>query len=419
MESKGSQESAAWPELLDAAVDASLEGLLQLRRYLHQNPELSGEEFETTTHLARLIEGLALPLRIADQQRGLTCELLAPQAATDLPRLALRADIDALPIQDAKQVEYHSQCPEVMHACGHDVHTTMLYGALRVLQQMADNDQLPWPIAVRGIFQPAEETAVGARYMIHNHALHDVAAIIGIHCDPSRSVGRIGISPGVLTANCDMFKVRFRGRGGHGARPHQTIDPIEAATQWVQSVYRTISRSFDPHEATVISIGRFEAGNKANVIPDHAILEGTLRTFHPGARAAAMETIGKISDAIKLATGCDIDFELGFSAPAVDNTPELVDLITTAAQLTLGKHAVEPIPRPSMGSEDFSYYLEHVPGAMFRLGTCSEQIGREPLHSPHFDIDQRAIGCGVRLLAATAIAYFDPDRAANATSAQV
>ncbi|QDV14346.1 putative hydrolase YxeP [Rosistilla oblonga] len=410
MESQASHEPAAWRGPLDVAVEESLEGLFQLRRYLHQHPELSGEEFETTTHVARLVEGLGLPLKIADQQRGLTCELIAPESASDLPRLALRADIDALPIQDAKQVDYHSSCEGVMHACGHDVHTTMLYGALRVLKQLAAGDHLPWPIAVRGIFQPAEETAVGARYMISNHALRDVAAIIGIHCDPSRSVGRIGISPGVLTANCDMFKAKFRGRGGHGARPHQTIDPIDAATQWVQSVYRSVSRGFDPHEATVISIGRFDAGNKANVIPDNAILEGTLRTFHSGARAAALETIGKVSEAVTLATGCEIDFELGFSAPAVDNDPALVEVISHAARQTLGKHAVEPIPRPSMGSEDFSYYLEHLPGAMFRLGTCSEQIGQEPLHSPHFDIDQRAIAGGVRLLAATVIEYFDPRR---------
>ncbi|QDV70696.1 putative hydrolase YxeP [Rosistilla carotiformis] len=410
MESKAPQQSAAWIGPLESAVEESLDGLFKLRRYLHQHPELSGEEFETTTHVARLIEGLPLPLRIADQRRGLTCELLAPDAASNLPRLALRADIDALPIQDAKQVDYHSTRDGVMHGCGHDVHTTMLYGALRVLHQMASRDQLPWPIAVRGIFQPAEETAVGARYMILNQALHDVAAIIGIHCDPSRSVGRIGISPGPLTANCDMFKVKFRGRGGHGARPHQTIDPIDAATQWVQSVYRSVSRAFDPHEATVISIGRFEAGNKANVIPDHAVLEGTLRTFHSGARASALETIAKISEALTMATGCLVDFELGFSAPAVVNDPHLVDVVTHAAQQTLGDHAVEPIPRPSMGSEDFSYYLEHIPGAMFRLGTCSEQIGQEPLHSPHFDIDQRAIAGGVRLLAATVIEYFDPHR---------
>ncbi len=383
--------------------------LIQLRSYLHRHPELSNQEFQTTKHLVGIIERLSLNCNVANEERGFTCDI----TSTEQParRLALRADLDALPLQDAKQVDYRSTHDNAMHACGHDVHATILVGAIRVLESMRKNGQLPWPIGVRAIFQPAEETATGASYMINNASIENVNEIVALHVDPTRKVGRIGLSPGVITANCDLFEVRFKGQGGHGARPHETIDPIDVATQWLQQVYATVRSGPGPSDSTVISVGAFQAGHSANVIPDEALLSGTLRSHRRDARQTALKAIHEISHTLTNQTGCKIEWRLGFSAPSVVNDTGTVAVIKDAARKLLGSDAIEPIGQPSMGGEDFSYYLEHIPGAMFRIGSSSEQIGKHPLHSPNFDIDERVIAIGVKLLVATVIEYFDPARA--------
>jgi amidohydrolase len=340
-----------------------------------------------------------------------TADLVTSPKLADGPRIAIRGDIDALPIDDGKQVDYRSQFDGVMHACGHDVHATVVVGAMQILAAMHAERKLPWPVAVRAILQPSEEFATGARHMIHHHALRDVGAIVALHVDPTRSVGCIGLRSGSLTAACDAIHVQFSGKGGHGARPQLTNDPIDACTHWVQSAFRRIARTANPHETVVFSIGTIEAGHSANVIPDTAALSGTLRSLDQESRRVALETLEDVCESIVRETGCKVEMHLGSSAPSVVNDTRIVELLSDSITRAINAGAIDWIDQPSMGSEDFSYYLEHVPGAMFRLGVAGDQVGHAPLHTSNFDIDERALAIGCRLFAATVINYFDPQRA--------
>ncbi|TWU17513.1 putative hydrolase YxeP [Novipirellula galeiformis] len=388
-----------------------------MRRHLHAHPELSDAEFQTTEYLTRAFAQLGLPTHVPIEGRGLTADLVTFEQAPD-HWIAIRGDIDALPITDSKAVAYRSRCEGVMHACGHDVHASVVFAAIQILSSMQAANGLPWPIAVRALLQPSEELATGARYMIHNHALRDIDAILALHVDPTRSVGCIGFRHGTLTAACDALRVGFHGNGGHGARPHLTNDPVDAMTHWVQSAFRRLGRTVNAHQTVVFSIGQMEAGHSPNVIPDSASLAGSLRSLDAQARRVALETLEDVCEAIEVESGCKVEMTLGFSAPAVVNSTPLVDLLSTSATQLFTAGAVEWIDEPSMGSEDFSYYLEHVPGAMFRLGVAGEQVGHAPLHTPAFDIDERAILVGAKLFAAAVIAYFDPEHAKVDTEAR-
>lgn len=384
------------------------EGWVAMRRHLHQHPELSEAEFLTTEYLVSELGKLEIPTHVPGEGRGVTADLVTSPGIAKIGRIAIRGDIDALPIQDAKSVDYHSTCDGVMHACGHDVHATIIVGTMQLLWAMQRQRQLPWPIGVRAILQPAEELATGARQMIHHHALRETNAILGLHVDPSRRVGCVGLRSGALTAACDAVHVTFSGRGGHGARPHQTIDPIDAATHWVQSAFRRIGRTANPHDTVVFSIGEIHAGQSANVIPNEATLAGSLRSLDQESRRIALETLEDVCGAIEKESGCRVEMRLGYSAPGVENDPKLVDLLRQAVTESLSAGAVEWIDQPSMGSEDFSYYLEHVPGAMFRLGVAGDQVGTAPLHTSTFDVDEHAIAIGCQVMAAAVIQYFAP-----------
>jgi amidohydrolase len=406
-------EPPTWLSALDAYCESFNADWVAMRRHLHQNPELSDAEFITTEYLSSALGKIGLPTHVPGEGRGVTADFVSSPKILDGQRIAIRGDIDALPITDGKVVDYQSQCDGVMHACGHDVHATVVVGAMQILSAMHANRQLPWPIAVRAILQPSEELATGARHMIHHHALRDIDAILALHVDPTRSVGCIGVRNGMLTAACDSIHIHFIGKGGHGARPHITNDPIDACTHWVQAAFRRVGRTANPHETVVFSIGQIEAGHSANVIPDTASLSGSLRSLDQESRRVALETLEDVCEAIQRETGCKVEMQLGFSAPAVVNDKKAVQLLTDTITQTLSAGAIEWIDQPSMGSEDFSYYLEHVPGAMFRLGVAGDQVGHAPLHTSTFDIDERALAVGSKLFAAAVINYFDPARTAS------
>lgn len=399
-----------WSVALDRAVDDCFEELVAVRRYLHVHPEPSGAEQRTIAYLTeRLVEAGFAP-KLASHERGTVVDSEGDPAGS---RIALRADVDALKIEDAKQVEYRSQVTGVMHACGHDAHPAMLLGAIRALKAAEDSGSLPWQVRWRAIFQPAEESSLGAKEMIADGALDGIDAIFALHVDPSREVGKIGTRVGPLTSITDQLNIVIHGRGGHAARPHESQDPIAAAAQLISSMYLFVPRATDSHDPVVVSIGQIIGGENANVIPEMIELRGTLRTLTNRVRERTQSHIRQLARGLAESSGTNIRVEFLEGTGSVDNDRELTALIRAAAGNLLGPENVEDIQRPSMGAEDFANYLSHVPGTMFRLGVTSPKVGGAPLHSPLFDIDERAMAMGAKLLARAAVMWFDPSRKPN------
>ena len=395
----------SWQTKLDEAIDRHFEEMVGLRRHLHMHPEPSGEEFQTSMLMYQKLGDAGFRVRMGPDGRGVIAD---GQGDANLPLLALRADMDALHIQDAKEVDYRSTCPGVMHACGHDAHTAIVYGTMISLRELQDAEALPWPINIRGVFQPAEETSKGALEMIDVGALEGVSAILANHMDPSRKLGRIGLRNGVLTANCDDMRIRIHGRGGHAARPHEARDPIAAAAQLINALYLFIPRSTDSMEAVVVTIGQVIGGDNPNVIPEWLELNGTLRTLDRGVRKKSIEQIRKIAHGIGQTSETTIDVQFGSGSRSVDNDPALIEIFRRAVEGAIGTEGIEKIPRPSMGAEDFAAYLEHVPGAMARIGCVSDKVGGAMLHSPNFDIDEESLRIAARVMARTVIHWSDP-----------
>lgn len=394
-----------WRDELDASVEKRGPELVRVRRRLHSHPEPSGEEYETTLFLFQSLKDAGFEPETTPEGRGLFVDLPEQLGA---PRIAIRADIDALRIQELRESDYRSQRPEVMHACGHDGHTAVVFGALLALRDLRDT--LPFPVNCRAIFQPAEETSKGAVEMISAGALDGVDAILSIHMDPSRQVGRIGVRYGALTAACDALEVKICGRGGHAARPHESLDPIAAAAQLISSIYLFIPRATDSQDPIVVTIGQIIAGHNPNVIPELALLRGTLRSLGGEVRERTKNHIRQLARGLGEASGTQIEVSFEPGPQSVHNAPELNDLLRDAASEILGPAGVDLIQRPSMGGEDFAFYQEHVPGAMIRLGCASPSAGNAPLHSACFDLDERALCIGAKILARAAVLWSDPDR---------
>jgi len=396
-----------WEERLDRIVAELEPRLVEVRRFLHVHPEPSGEEVRTTLYVRGPLDAAGYETRFGPDGRGLIVD--DPDAPAG-PHAAVRGDMDALHIQDQKDVPYRSCEPGVMHACGHDAHSAIALGVMLALRQARAEGVLPWPVRCRGIFQPAEETGEGALGMMSAGALDGVEAIFSVHVDPSREAGRIGYRWGAFTAACDDLDVRIEGCGGHAARPHESRDPIAAAAQLINSLYLFISRGTDTHDPVVFTFGHVEAGESNNVIPEFATLGGTLRTLGGPTRERTREHVARIAQALAEASGTRVSLQWGPGPPSVENDRALTEVLRDAAIDLLGSDQVDIIPRPSMGGEDFAYYQTRVPGVMFRLGCTSPRTTGAPLHSPKFDIDERALGVGVRVLARSVIRWADPAR---------
>ena len=401
-----------WQSELDRVVADQFSSLVQLRKHLHMHPEPSGEERETTSHVSNWLRDFGYDTQTGPDGRGLIADLPMQQGQQNCPRVALRADLDGLRIQDSKQVPHHSRVKGVMHACGHDAHTALVAGALSAVCELAKRGHLPWPVAVRGIFQPAEETCQGAQEMIEFGALKQVAAIFSTHMDPLRAVGHVGLRQGVLTANCDEVLLTISGRGGHAARPHETSDPIAAAAQLINAIYVSLPRLTDSQDAVVTTIGQISGGENANVIPERVQLRGTVRTLDWKVRDQTFEHLRKLADGVGRTTRTTITFSLGVGAPGVFNDHKLFDLVRWCAREVVGDSGLDALSRPSMGSEDFAFYLQQIPGFMIRIGCLAEHAQPTPLHTPEFDIDEQAIAVGAKILARIAIHWSDPNRAA-------
>ncbi len=379
---------------LDQIIDDLGDEIREVRRYLHANPEASEHEFKTTAYLKEWLNRAGMQCRVANTKRGLVVDSLDQRGKI---RVALRADIDALRLQDEKTVIYRSTEANLMHACGHDAHTAMLLGAIHALHKC--RDLFDQPITWRAIFQPAEESATGANEMLDFGVMEGIDAIIALHVDPSIKVGKIGVRDGALTAICEEFDILVTGRGGHGARPHQTVDPVGAASQFVNTVYSTVPRLLDAQEPAVVSFGVFQAGINPNVIPEHVQLRGTIRTVNHLTSRFIKDKMKHIADGIAEATGADFKIDIPYMIESVVNNREVMRRCRKAAISVVGKENVRWIPHPSMGGEDFSNYLARAPGCMLRLGVGLHGQPQRYLHSPQFDIDESALTIGAKTLA--------------------
>ena len=368
--------------------------LIHLRRHLHAHPELGRAERETTALIARRLEAAGLRPRLLPKGTGLVCDV----GDGDGPVVGLRADLDALPLQDEKDVPYRSTVPGVCHACGHDVHTTILLGAGLALAEHAAELRGK----VRLVFQPAEEkNPGGALDVIDAGAVDGLAAIFALHCDPKVDVGRIGTRIGPITAASDPFEVRLSGPGGHTARPHLTADLVYIVSKLITDLPAALSRLVDPRATMTVTFGSVQSGTVANVIPTTALARGTLRVLDRTAWGDAPKLLERVLESV--ASPYEVDYHLDYQrgSPPVVNDEAATMLLSNAARIAIGPEAVLNAPQ-SMGGEDFSWYLETIPGSMGRLGVRIPGTDLD-IHAAHFDVDERAIAVGVRILAQTAV----------------
>jgi amidohydrolase len=375
--------------------------LIEIRRHLHAHPELSGQEYQTAAFVAGVLSSSGLQVQEGVGKTGVIGEL--PGSGQDSRLLAIRTDMDALPICERTSLEFASRTEGIMHACGHDVHTTVGLGTAMVLSQMTE--ELPGKI--RFLFQPAEEIAQGASWMVKDGAMEKVSSILGVHVFPSIPGGSIGVRYGALTAAADDLEIIIIGESGHGARPHEAVDAIWIASQVITTLQQAISRTQNPLRPVVVTIGKIAGGRAPNVIADTVKLQGTVRSLHPETRANLPQWIEKIVANVCHSYGAKYEVNYRQGVPSVQNDYSLTQLLQSSAEEAWGSDRVQVLPEPSLGAEDFSVYLEHAPGSMFRLGVgFKDRILNYPLHHPLFDIDESAIITGVVTLAYTAFKYW-------------
>ena len=393
---------------LGSALEAALPELIALRRHLHAHPELSGNEHQTAALVAGELRGLGWRVQEGVGRTGVLAEL-GPErdgAGRLAPLVALRVDMDALPVEERTGVAFASRHQGLMHACGHDIHTTVGLGVARVLAPLAD--QLT--ARVRLLFQPAEETAQGAAWMLADGAMDGVEALFGVHVFPSLPVGTVGVRSGSLTAAAGELEVEVLGEGGHGARPHQSTDAIWIAARVVSGLQEAISRRLDALHPVVVSFGRIEGGKAFNVIADHVRLLGTVRCLDLEVHA---QLPGWIEDTVKaLCEGHGGEARVRYRciSPPVHNDPALTALVAEAAVELLGRSNVRWLEQPSLGAEDFAELQRDTPGTMFRLGVAGPQ-GCTPLHSNSFEPDEGCLAVGIQVLSLSLLRWMQARRA--------
>jgi amidohydrolase len=371
--------------------------LVAVRRHLHAHPELSHQEFETASLVARELAVAGLSPRLLPTGNGVICDVGSGDRV-----IALRADLDALPLQDTKDVPYRSTVDGVSHACGHDVHTTILLGVGLAMAHLDERDELPG--RVRLLFQPAEECIPsGAPGVIAAGGLKDVGAIFALHCAPQLPVGLVGARSGPFTAAADSVSVTLRGRGGHTARPHLTADLIHALGRVIVDVPSLLDRRVDPRAGVSMVWGRVRAGEAYNAIPSEGSVKGTVRILNRDAWREAPQLVTRLIRDVVAGTGAEAEVTYTRGVPPVINDRMASAIIAGAAGAALGSERVVEA-EISMGGEDFAFYLEQVPGAMIRLGTGTPGSDvRHDIHQSTFDVDERAIGYGVRTMVHTAL----------------
>jgi len=380
-------------------ISVELNDLIAIRRDLHAHPELGYHEHRTSDVVKR--ELAKAGVAFVDGLAGGTGVLAHLQGKSD-HTVGLRADMDALPIAEETGLPYASKTAGVMHACGHDGHTTMLIGAARVLAIMSRERGLPHPVSF--VFQPAEEGGGGGRRMVEDDCLKGtrlgtpVTRMFGLHGWPDLDLGKVGTRPGAFLAAADNFVIQVRGAGCHAAYPHIGRDPILAASAIVTALQSIVSRNVDPLDSVVVSVTKFHGGTAHNVIPETVELEGTFRTLSNDMRRFVPERMMTVAATVAAAHGCTAEFIHKPGYPVTMNDARMVDFFNDVATRAIGRDRVQPIERPVMGAEDFAYYCNEVPSCFFALGLLPPgQKVMPTLHHPKFDFDDRAIALGVEM----------------------
>lgn len=370
------------------------ESYRSVRHHLHANPELSYKEFNTSKFIQDHLQSLGIPFKVM-AETGVVA-LIEGKKSNRV--IALRADIDALPIQEANNVAYASKVPGVMHACGHDVHTTILLGAARILNETKAH----WEGTVKLIFQPGEEkNPGGASILINEGVLENPAptAIIGLHVHPILETGKLSFKSGKAMASADEIYITVKGKGGHAATPHLTADTVLAASELVVALQKVVSRDKDPLSPSVLSICAINGGFTTNVIPSEVKLMGTFRAMDETWRFNAHKRMQEVADGIATSSGAEIDFKIDVGYPTVYNDPVITEKARSIAASTMGISNIEE-GELRMGAEDFGYYSQKIAGCFFRLGTGNKQKNiTSGVHTPTFDIDEDAIEIGMRMMA--------------------
>ncbi len=353
---------------LHKKIDSFNDELINLRRHIHEHPELSGLENQTAILISGFLKDIGWNVRESIGRTG----VIADFGPLDKGIIGLRVDMDALPIFEETKLSFSSKVDGVMHACGHDLHISIGLGVAKIIKDLKLN------FGTRIIFQPAEEIASGARWMIKDGATNGLTHILGVHVYPDLSVGTIGIKEGSLTAAAGELNVEIKGKSGHGARPHEGVDAIWAASKVISGIQESITRKLDPLDPVVITFGKINGGNAFNVLAEGNWLNENITS---------------------LANSCGAEAKVIFReiTPAVNNNPEINRVLRDSGIKVLGQENVIELQKPSLGAEDFAEFLNEIPGAMFRLGVSSSN-GCAPLHSSKFDPDERAIAVGIKVI---------------------
>ncbi len=377
--------------------------LIEIRRHFHANPELSGQEHHTSAYIAGVLSSCGLRVQEGVGQTGVVGELIGKNEDSRI--LAIRTDMDALPITEHTELEFASFNPGIMHACGHDIHSTVGLGVAMVLGQLG----IPLPGTLRFLFQPAEEIAQGANWMVKDGVMEGVSAILGLHVFPSIPARSVGIRYGSLTAAADDLEIVIKGESGHGARPHEAVDAIWIASQVITVLQQAISRTQNPLRPIVLTIGQIQGGKAPNIIADEVQMVGTVRSLHPETHANLPQWIeGMVGNVCRM-YGAKYVIHYRRGVPAVQNDLQLTQLLESVCREAWGNDRLQLLSEPSLGAEDFSVYLQYAPGTMFRLGVGHSGLLNAPLHSPFFQADESAIVTGVVTLAYMAYRYWQSE----------
>jgi amidohydrolase len=389
-------------------IDEIMPGVIADRRFLHEHPELGFQEFETARLVAERLESMGVEdIRTGIAVTGVTGLIKGTKTGGPEKVVLVRADMDALPILEENEVDYRSKIDGKMHACGHDAHTSMLLGVGRLLLDRRDE----FSGTVKLLFQPAEEGGGGARVMIEEGVLEDptVDLVFGQHVAAEVPVGQIELRGGPCMAAADRFEILIKGRGGHGAQPHLTVDPIAVGSQIVSALQTIVAREVDPTKEAVVTVGAFIAGDASNVIPDTAVMRGTLRSFDPEVRELIGRRVGEIATGIASAMRAEVEYVYNPGYPATINDPVETEKVREIAAAIVGEENVLTAEL-QMGAEDFSYFLEQKPGCFFFTGTRDEERGITwGHHHPKFDVAEDGLAVGIEVMVRTVLNALNED----------